>query len=648
MRRELRWLLALVLASSSWAASAAPAAATSTFRVTAHVAPATAYLGSVVVLTGTAKPAGTVEVERLVGKVWKPLLHAKTAKTGVYSVRVRVPRTAGVWALRVVRGTAVGSVNVAVTKTAYKVSAKPAAIIVNNGRPIVVTGTVSAKGTGVVWLQRQVAGTWHNLAQAKLAAHATYTLRTLQPAGSYRLRVYKPYTATVAGGTGPAMTVVVLRSPAIVTTSLPAGTVGHAYAAALAATSGQRPYTWSVASGQLPGGLALSAAGALKGVPTVSGTTNVTFLATDSHGQSVSRSIAITIAPAYGPLWAWGYGFGGTLGNGATADSAYIVPVTGLTNAVAIGSGGYAGYAVLSDHTVWDWGYNAAGALGDGLTVNTDVPHQVPGLTQVTAVAGGWGDGYALRSDGTVWGWGWNADGEVGDGTNTNRLRPVRVNRLSGVTAIAANGSVAYALRSDGTVWAWGRNDRGQLGNAGMASSNVPVQVGGVSGVLAVAAGYANGYALLDTGKVMAWGENVNGELGTNSAAASSPTAGYVSGITQVVSIAAGTNNGYARRADGSVWSWGNGVGLGNGGSNSSKVPVQVPGLTGATSVAAGAGSAYAVLADGTLRAWGLNNFGQLGNGTTTTAMLPVQVSGLTGVTGIAAGAYSALALQTG
>ena len=40
---------------------------------------------------------------------------------------------------------------------------------------------------------------------------------------------------------------------AITTASLPGGTVQTAYSATLAATGGMPPYTWSVASGALPG-----------------------------------------------------------------------------------------------------------------------------------------------------------------------------------------------------------------------------------------------------------------------------------------------------------------------------------------------------------------------------------------------------------
>src|SRR5258708_9662896 len=55
-------------------------------------------------------------------------------------------------------------------------------------------------------------------------------------------------------------------SLAITTSSLPAGQTGAAYQATLAASGGTTPYSWSLASGSLPGGLALNAgSGAISG-----------------------------------------------------------------------------------------------------------------------------------------------------------------------------------------------------------------------------------------------------------------------------------------------------------------------------------------------------------------------------------------------
>jgi hypothetical protein len=51
----------------------------------------------------------------------------------------------------------------------------------------------------------------------------------------------------------------------------PDGEVGLAYSAALSATGGTPPYTWSVQAGALPPGLSLSAAGVISGTPAAEG-----------------------------------------------------------------------------------------------------------------------------------------------------------------------------------------------------------------------------------------------------------------------------------------------------------------------------------------------------------------------------------------
>ena len=49
--------------------------------------------------------------------------------------------------------------------------------------------------------------------------------------------------------------------PTITTSSLPGGMVGHTYNTSLAATGGEAPHAWSMASGTLVAGLRLSPEG---------------------------------------------------------------------------------------------------------------------------------------------------------------------------------------------------------------------------------------------------------------------------------------------------------------------------------------------------------------------------------------------------
>ena len=85
--------------------------------------------------------------------------------------------------------------------------------------------------------------------------------------------------------------------------------------------------------------------------------------------------------------------------------------------------------------------------------------------------------------------------------------------------------------------------------------------------------------------------------------------------------MAAGLVHTLARKADGTVWSWGfNGVGqLGDGGTVDQHTPVRARDLTDVVAVGAGSYHSLAVRQDGSVVTWGWNTFGQLGDGTTAT-----------------------------
>jgi uncharacterized protein (TIGR03437 family) len=85
----------------------------------------------------------------------------------------------------------------------------------------------------------------------------------------------------------------------IITTSpLPQGTVGVAYLQTLSATGGSSPYTWSVTSGALPGGLTLASGGSISGTPSVTGSFNFTVQVRDSTAATATATLALTTAAA--------------------------------------------------------------------------------------------------------------------------------------------------------------------------------------------------------------------------------------------------------------------------------------------------------------------------------------------------------------
>jgi len=98
------------------------------------------------------------------------------------------------------------------------------------------------------------------------------------------------------------------QSLAISTTSLPAGLPNTGYSAALAASGGSAPYTWSIFSGTLPAGLALNASsGAITGTPSATGTSNFTVQASDasSPAQVATKALSINIISSQTVMSIW-------------------------------------------------------------------------------------------------------------------------------------------------------------------------------------------------------------------------------------------------------------------------------------------------------------------------------------------------------
>ena len=642
-----------------------PAVATThpALHVSAAATPSTALVTSVVRVSGavSTRTVATVTVERLVGQGWRPLARGRTARTGAYSVALRVPRTAVSWQLRVVSGRTVSAaLRIHVVTRAFVVRASATASVTSPAR-ITVNGSVASRATGFVALQALRHKVWRTIATGKLTRASSFTLSKAEPAGTYRLRVVKPFTSTVASGASKAFTVTVgtpatqpvvpptTTAPApllppltLTTTSLPGATVGFPYATTLTATGGVAPYTWSLGAGD---DLVLSATGRLTGTPAFTGPTTVTATVTDAAAHRATTTLTLTVAA--GVAHAWGSNMHGTLGDGTGVDESAPVLV-GRVGSVTQTAGTFdSGYALAADGTVWSWGANASGQLGDGTTTQEASPVHVHTLVDVTAIAAGGLTGYALEADGTVWAWGDGAVGETGDGSGAGSPVPVKVFGLTDVTAIAGGAQGAFAVRGDGTVWAWGANFQGQLGDGSTVMySKVPVQVSGLTSAVSLAAGGYTAYALMADGTVQAWGYNAAGQLGDGSAVTSRNTPGAVS-LTGVVAIGGGNGDGYAVTTDGRVWAWGydgNGE-LGDGLTATVGTPKAIAGLAGAVSVAGTESDAYVVTGDGSAYGWGRNDDGQVGNGTVTAPSTPVRISGLSHVLSIAAGPGSPFTL---
>ena len=216
------------------------------------------------------------------------------------------------------------------------------------------SATLSASGGTAPYAYAITAGA----PPAGLTLSAAGTLSGTPTAGGTFTFTVTATDATPAGNGGP---YAVSRSYALTVTagavtiapaSLPAGTFGTAYSQNLTAAGGTAPYSFAVASGALPTGLALSPAGTLSGTPTASGSFAFSVSATDSSTgsgpyagvRSYTLSIAaptLALAPATLNDATVGAAYGATLtASGGTAPYAFSVTGGALPAGVALSASG--------------------------------------------------------------------------------------------------------------------------------------------------------------------------------------------------------------------------------------------------------------------------------------------------------------------
>jgi hypothetical protein len=105
----------------------------------------------------------------------------------------------------------------------------------------------------------------------------------------------KGNSSTMAFG----LTIYTQGTPTITTGSpLPSGTLSAAYNQTLAAGGGATPYTWSISSGNLPSGVALSTAGVISGTPVATGTSSFIVQVTGNDGLFSTSPFSMAVNPA--------------------------------------------------------------------------------------------------------------------------------------------------------------------------------------------------------------------------------------------------------------------------------------------------------------------------------------------------------------
>lgn len=333
-----------------------------------------------------------------------------------------------------------------------------------------------------------------------------------------------------------------------------------------------------------------------------------------------------------GGLWAWGCNYAGSMGtNNTILRSSPVQTFSGGTNwrSVSYASG------IKTDGTLWLWGTNSEGRLGADNVIPRSSPVQTLSggttwaqvLSDVTSTA-------AIKNDGTLWTWGRNTDGQLGNNTVTNRSSPVQT--FSGGTnwkklsAAKATINIA-AIKTDGTLWVWGGNASGQLGIDNVASRSTPVQtISAGTNWKFVTTGACTIAGIKTDGTLWLWGKNDFGQLGNQLSVSVSTPVQTISGGTNWKTAALGNNHAAGIKTDGTLWLWGNNTfgafGCGTNDTTNRSSPVQT--VTGGTNwriVSLSNTSSAAIKTDGTLWTWGYGVGGNLGNNSILHRSSPIQ-----------------------
>lgn len=338
---------------------------------------------------------------------------------------------------------------------------------------------------------------------------------------------------------------------------------------------------------------------------------------TDLTTIEVGDQVACAVTTE-GRLGCWGRNDTSQLADGTATDRNRIGEVAGLDGVVDVSTDIHV-CAVTDDGAVrcWgsaNWGYEL-GQPVRGVTVST--PTVVAGVSDAIAVATGGAHSCALRETGEVACWGQNASGELGDGSRVQSSVPVAVSGLTDAVAIDANAQSTCALRQSGEVVCWGSNGDGQFGSPA-GSFATPVAVPGITDAIDVGVGQAHVCVVRADRSVWCAGQNREGQLGDGTVVSRSSFAEALLDI-EVDRVALGSWYGCAHAIDGEARCWGAASSYQLGHQTAlgffQTTPVSVANIGSVRSMTAGVSTTCAIDPVGEGWCWGSNSRGVGGAG---------------------------------
>ncbi|MDX1748631.1 MAG: putative Ig domain-containing protein, partial [Halobacteriales archaeon] len=312
----------------------------------------------------------------------------------------------------------------------------------------------------------------------------------------------------------------------------------------LTASGGDGTYSWSIDSGALPSGMAMTEAGEIGGTPRIPGDRDFTVEVTSGDGQSARAEFSIPVDGSVilaslgaggshtcgistaGALYCWGRNFQGELGDGTeTSRNTPVLVGETLLPWSDVESASLHTCGVAAFGEAYCWGDNTSGKLGDGSVSNSLVPTRVVGdltFRMVSASSADFTCGVTVDDD--AYCWGRNDHGALGDGTTEFRMVPTAVTGGLEFVMITTGGGQACGVTVASEGYCWGFNGVGQVGNGTQTTDPIttPQPVSGGLAYRDISGGDSHTCAVTTEGAGYCWGSNRWGELGDGSVTRSS------------------------------------------------------------------------------------------------------------------------------